>query len=165
MLFVCLGNICRSPTAEAVFRSKVQRAGLDSHIDIDSAGTGDWHIGRAPDPRAIEHASQAGYDLDNLRARLVSEQDFSEFDYILAMDRQNLADLKMMRPPEFEGVLDLFLNFDSEQPIDQVPDPYSGGESAFRQVIDLIECGSDALIEQLRQPLKELATKELATAS
>lgn len=155
VLFVCLGNICRSPTAEGVFRSKVARAGLQDQLKIDSAGTGDWHIGRAPDSRAQEYAAQAGYDLSNLRARLVSADDFDQFDYILAMDEQNLRDLQSMQPPDFNGYLGLFLEFDSGLPMQEVPDPYSMGAPAFRNAIQLIECGCDALIEEIQARLQQ----------
>lgn len=153
VLFVCLGNICRSPTAEGVFRSKVQRAGLADRIQIDSAGTGDWHVGRPPDKRAQQFAAQAGYDISDLRGRQVSTQDFRDFDFILAMDQQNLADLHQMKPDGWEGTLALFLSYDKALPLDEVPDPYTMGEPAFRNAIKLIERGSDALLEQIRQQL------------
>ncbi len=153
VLFVCLGNICRSPTAEAVFRSKVSEAGLEAVVEIDSAGTGDWHIGRAPDPRAQKQAAKSGYDLSDLRGRQVSSDDFHKFDYILAMDHQNLLDLKEMQPPGFEGHLGLFLDFDTKLPIDEVPDPYSMGGAAFRNAIQLIELGCDGLLADIKQRL------------
>lgn len=154
VLFVCLGNICRSPTAEGVFRAKVRSAGLDHLIECDSAGTGDWHIGRPPDKRAQEFAAQAGYDLSDLRGRLLTADDFRHFDYILPMDRQNLFDLKAMQPESFAGTLKLFLDFDQKLPIDEVPDPYSMGEPAFRNAIKLIERGSDALLADIRASLQ-----------
>jgi protein-tyrosine phosphatase len=155
VLFVCLGNICRSPTAEGIFRSKVAQAGLEDKLYIDSAGTGDWHIGRAPDSRAQEYAAQAGYDLSNLRGRLVSADDFACFDYVLAMDKQNLLDLQAMQPSDFDGHLGLFLDFDTRLPIDEVPDPYSMGGPAFRNAIQLIERGCDALIEDIQTRLQQ----------
>lgn len=153
VLFVCLGNICRSPTAEGVFRSKVQRAGLGDRIQIDSAGTGDWHVGRPPDKRAQKFAAQAGYDISELRGRQVSVQDFRDFDFILAMDQQNLADLHQMKPGGWDGTLALFLSYDKALPLDEVPDPYTMGEPAFRNAIKLIERGADALLEQIKQRL------------
>ena len=155
VLFVCLGNICRSPTAEGVFRSKVARLGLEDKLFIDSAGTGDWHIGRAPDSRALEYAAQAGYDLSDLRARLVCTDDFAGFDYILAMDRQNLLDLQAMQPSNFDGHLGLFLDFDTGQAINEVPDPYSMGGKAFSEAIELIERGCEVLIEDIQIRLEQ----------
>lgn len=151
VLFVCLGNICRSPTAEGVFRSKIIEAGLEEKISIDSAGTGDWHIGRSPDPRAQEHAASAGYDISDLRARLVAQEDFQIFDYILAMDQQNLLDLQAMRTQSFDGHLSLFLDFYKGSAVREVPDPYYGGDEAFQEVIQLVERGSDALIHDICQ--------------
>jgi protein-tyrosine phosphatase len=154
VLFVCLGNICRSPTAEGVFRAKVSAAGLDHLIQMDSAGTGDWHVGRPPDRRAQQFAAQAGYDISDLRGRQVGVEDFREFDYILPMDRQNLYDLKQMQPESFSGELRLFLSFDRSLPIDEVPDPYSMGEPAFRNAMVLIERGADALLKEIQRQLQ-----------
>ena len=150
VLFVCLGNICRSPTAEAVFRDKIYKAGLQDRFYIDSAGTGDWHIGRSPDPRAQQHAAESGYDLSALIARQVSEADFPCFDYIFAMDQQNLMDLKAMQPADFGGQLSLLLDCDSSSEVREVPDPYYGGSDGFHQVIQLIEGACDSFIEELR---------------
>lgn len=154
VLFVCLGNICRSPTAEAVFRDKVFKAGLQDSFYIDSAGTGDWHIGRSPDPRAQQHAAESGYDLSALIARQVNGADFVGFDYILAMDQQNLMDLKAMQPVEFQGQLSLLLDYDSSSELREVPDPYYGGSEGFRQVIQLIEGACDSFIEEVRGSLQ-----------
>ena len=153
VLFVCLGNICRSPTADGIFRSKVREAGLEDKLNIDSAGTGDWHIGRPPDPRAQEFALEAGYDLSALRARRVSSTDFYDFDYILAMDQQNLQDLQSMQPEDFSGHLGLFLDMDKNSPVREVPDPYSMNATAFREVIQLVESGCDALIKDIQTRL------------
>lgn len=150
VLFVCLGNICRSPTAEGVFRVKVQAAGLENEIQIDSAGTGDWFIGREPDQRAQQYAAQAGYDISELRGRQIKPNDFEDFTYLLVMDRQNLADLQAMQPEDFNGHLGLFLDFDSSLSIDEVPDPYSMGEPAFRNAIHLIELGCDGLLVDIK---------------
>jgi protein-tyrosine phosphatase len=150
VLFVCLGNICRSPTAEGVFRTNVARAGLATRIHVDSAGTGDWHIGRPPDSRAIAAARNRGYDLTGLRARQVRRSDFSRFDWILAMDRANLTALKALRPPAYAGHLGLFLDLAPESGIAEVPDPYCGGPPDFERMLDLIERASEALTRHLQ---------------
>ena len=150
ILFICLGNICRSPTAEAVFRAAAQRAGIASGLTIDSAGTGEWHVGSPPDWRAIAHAKQRGYDLTSLRARQVSREDFSRFDWILAMDRHNLAELKRLRPASYAGHLGLFLEIAPGLAVREVPDPYDGGDEGFETVLDLVEAASDALVTRLR---------------
>ena len=153
VLFVCLGNICRSPTAEAVFRERVIAAGLEEQIRIDSTGTGDWHIGRAPDPRTREAAARRGYQMDALRARQVSPQDFYEFDVVLAMDNANLADLQAMQPSDVTVTLGRFLDYSSGASVREVPDPYYGGEDGFDRVLDLIEGGADGLLDALRERL------------
>lgn len=150
VLFVCLGNICRSPTAEVVFRERAARAGMLESIHVDSAGTGDWHIGKAPDRRAGEAAACRGYDLSALRARQVQPEDFDRFDFILAMDEANLRELELMRPPQFKGHLGRFLSFHSATRVREVPDPYYGGAKGFEQVLDLIEGASDGLLDHLR---------------
>ena len=156
VLFVCLGNICRSPTAHAVFQSMVDRQGLGDQIFVDSCGTGDWHIGRAPDPRSQQHALDRGYQMDNLRARLVEDSDFETFDYILAMDNQNLADIKAMDCQSFTGEMGLFLDFcrnPEYSKYSEVPDPYYGGDQGFSLVLDLIEDASTELLRQIRERL------------
>jgi protein-tyrosine phosphatase len=150
VLFVCLGNICRSPTAEGVFRASVARAGLAARIHVDSAGTGDWHVGRPPDNRAVAAARDRGYDLTDLRARQVRRSDFSRFDWILAMDRANLTALKALRPPAYAGHLGLFLELAPELGIIEVPDPYYGGSPDFVRMLDLIERASETLILHLQ---------------
>ena len=149
VLFVCLGNICRSPTAHAVFAESVRSARLESSIDVDSAGTGDWHIGHPPDRRAQEYAKRRNYDLSELRARQVVPADFGQFDYILAMDKQNLADLEVLRPQGSEARLSLFLDFLPSVGLD-VPDPYYGGDAGFDRVLDLVEQASAGLLEHIR---------------
>lgn len=149
ILFVCLGNICRSPTAEGVFRQYVRNARLDSMITIDSAGTGDWHVGKPPDERACRAAASRGYDLSGLTARQVSDDDYQHFDLILAMDEDNLRTLKALQPPNGKAELDLFLRrFNLTE--EAVPDPYYGGEDGFDHVLDLVEQGSGALLDELR---------------
>ncbi|MFO1396066.1 MAG: low molecular weight protein-tyrosine-phosphatase [Burkholderiales bacterium] len=150
VLFVCLGNICRSPTAEVVFRDTAARAGL-AHVTVASAGTGNWHVGRPPDPRAIAHAARRGYALEHLRARQFSAADFARFDYVFAMDRGNLAALSALRPATFGGHLGLFLDGPAGPPARDVPDPYTGGPPGFEHVLDLLEAGSRAWVEVLRQ--------------
>ncbi len=149
ILFVCLGNICRSPTAEGVFRHKLQEAGLLGQVEVDSAGTGDWHIGKAADTRTRRTAQLRGYDLSQLRGRQVSAMDFQAFDLILAMDQSNLKHLKTMQPANAKAELDLFLRRYALA-LDEVPDPYYGGEDGFEQVLDLIEQASDALLNEVQ---------------
>ncbi|GAB3272234.1 low molecular weight protein-tyrosine-phosphatase [Parahaliea aestuarii] len=148
ILFVCLGNICRSPTAHGVFEQMVAARGLSARVEVDSCGTGDWHIGRAPDQRAQAAAAARGYDLQHLRARQVSPADFDRFDYILAMDESNLRDLQAMRPASFTGHLGLFLPF-ADSPEREVPDPYYGGDEGFDRVLDLIEAASSGLLAEI----------------
>lgn len=149
VLFVCLGNICRSPTVEAVFRAALEQQKLDSNIHVDSAGTGDWHVGSPPDVRAIQAARRRGYDLTALRARQVERTDFQRFGWILAMDESNLRALEAMKPPDFSGHLGLLLDFVPEVGLREVPDPYYGGREGFDRVLDLAETVSEALIRHL----------------
>jgi protein-tyrosine phosphatase len=150
VLFVCLGNICRSPTADGIFRDLVAREKLDQKIRVDSAGTGDWHIGKAPDPRTVAAACQRGYDLSVLRARQVSRCDFEEFDYVLAMDKSNLMNLQRMKPSTYTGHLGLFLEFGSRGDYREVPDPYHGGKDDFELVLDLVEDAAQGLLNHIR---------------
>ena len=138
ILFVCLGNICRSPTAEGVLRAKAP------HLQIDSAGTGDWHIGKPPYGPAIEAAALRDYDLTPLRARQVRVQDFHDFDLILVMDESNLADLQRLQPENARARLQLFLDYAPESGQTAVPDPYYTRD--FQGALDLIERASDGLI-------------------
>jgi protein-tyrosine phosphatase len=146
VLMVCLGNICRSPTAEAVLRHKLAAAGLDGRVQVDSAGTGNWHVGDPPDARSQRHASRRGYDLSALRGRQVAQADFERFDLILAMDEDNLADLERLRPKRGRAELRLFAG----QP---VPDPYASGPDGFEQVLDMVEAASEALARELARRL------------
>lgn len=150
VLFVCLGNICRSPTAEGVFRALVERAGLSDQIEIDSAGTAAWHIGKSPDARAQAAAAMRGYDLSPLRGRQVSVADFARFDFVLAMDRSNLADLLAQCPAEQRHKVRLFLSFSSQWQNHEVPDPYYGGAEGFDHVLDMIEDASLGLLNAIR---------------
>ena len=150
VLFVCLGNICRSPTAHGVFQGMVDSSGFGDAIEVDSAGTGDWHIGHSPDQRTAQVAATKGYDLSQLRARLVTGDDFAQFDYIIAMDRSNLSDLKAMQPSSYQGCLSLFLDFTAQATYSEVPDPYYGGEDGFELVFNLVEEASRGLLQHIQ---------------
>ena len=150
VLFVCMGNICRSPTAETVFREHAQRAGLLDDLRIESAGIGSWHVGEPPDKRAILHGRRRGYDLEPLRARQVTRADFARFDYILGMDLRNLRDLKALRPDDYKGHLGLFLDFAPHLDVREVPDPYYGGPDGFEAVLELVERASEGLLAHIR---------------
>ncbi|GMM68111.1 MAG: low molecular weight protein-tyrosine-phosphatase [Pseudomonadota bacterium] len=148
VLFVCLGNICRSPTAEAVFKQKAADAGLK--LVIDSAGTHGYHIGKAPDKRSQAAGVARGYSFKGLKCRRVDESDFEKFDYILAMDDSNLSNLRGMSPSQYQDKIKLFLDFASVED-KEVPDPYYGGKRGFELVLDLIEEASDGLIAHIQQ--------------
>ena len=148
ILFVCLGNICRSPTAEAVFRARAKNLGLDQIIEIDSAGTGAWHAGEPPDPRSRAEGERRGYSFEGQSARKVRQTDFMEFDYILAMDSSNLQDLLAIVPGNMAAQLSLFLPDGRD-----VPDPYYGGADGFRNVVDLIENAADHWLAILKDAL------------
>jgi len=150
VLFVCLGNICRSPTAHGVFQAMVEEQGLADKIQVDSAGTAAYHVGNPPDARSSAAALRRGYDLSPLRARQAITSDFFQFDYILAMDGSNLANLRALQPQNFSGYLGLFLDFTSMSE-SEVPDPYYGGDSGFEHVLDLIESASEGLLEQIKR--------------
>ena len=156
VLFVCMGNICRSPTAEGVFRHKVEQAGLTDSVLIDSAGTHDYHIGDPPDPRSCAAAARRGYDLTTLRARQVTRSDFDSFDYVLAMDDVNYRHLERLCSPGHRAKLRMFVEF-SGQDVEGVPDPYYGGTQGFDRVLDLIEDASDGLLREIRARMNEAA--------
>ena len=149
VLFVCMGNICRSPTAEAVFRQAVQEAGLADAIECDSAGTHDYHIGEPPDHRAQHAAARRGYDMSHLRGRQVSRRDFDAFDLVVAMDRRNLSALEALCPPECRDKLVLYCDLHDEFTGREVPDPYYGGAHGFEQVLDLTEKVSESLLARI----------------
>ena len=151
VVFVCMGNICRSPTAEAVFRHYVENAGLAESISIDSAGTHDYHIGDRPDSRAQCAAQQRGYDMSKLRGRQVEKEDFRRFDYVLAMDRANLSILQRIVPPDNNSEVGLFLEYARHHAEREVPDPYYGGADGFERVLDMVEDAAQGLLEEIRQ--------------
>jgi protein-tyrosine phosphatase len=153
VLFVCLGNICRSPTAEGVFRKLVADAGLIDRLHIDSAGTAGYHQGAPPDARAMEAANRRGFELNGLRARRVEAGDFERFDLILAMDRENLADLWRAAPDGARAELRLLLEFSAAAGDPDVPDPYYGGRNGFEQVLDLVSEACAGLLEDVRRRL------------
>jgi protein-tyrosine phosphatase len=151
ILFVCLGNICRSPTAEVVFKEVAAREAPDLTFQVDSAGTAAYHIGQAPDPRTRAAALRRGYDLSPLRARVVEELDFEQFDLILAMDHENLSALKHRAPHGADDRVRLFLEFSPELGTTDVPDPYYGGANGFEEVLDLVEAASRGLLRHVRE--------------
>jgi len=151
VLFVCMGNICRSPTAEGVFRAYAQRHAPGLDIEIDSAGTHAYHVGEPPDPRTIDAAARRGIDLADLRARQVHDDDFERFDLILAMDRLNHATLLDRSPPEHRKRIRTLLEFASRTAPAEVPDPYYGGASGFEDVLDLVESAAEGLLAEIRR--------------
>jgi protein-tyrosine phosphatase len=150
VLFVCMGNICRSPTAEVVFRHYVEEEGLTDVIHIDSAGTHDYHIGESPDSRTQQAAKKRGYEMSGLRGRQAEAGDFARFDYVLAMDEANLSILQGLRPRDAQGHLGLFLEFAEHHNEREVPDPYFGGADGFERVLDLVEDASRGLLKNIR---------------
>ncbi len=149
ILFVCMGNICRSPTAEGVFRARAAQAGLAERLHIDSAGTHAYHVGHPPDPRSTEFAARRGVDLSTQRARQVVAGDFAAFDRIYAMDRDNLERLMAACPAQHRHKLGLLMQFATRSDADVVPDPYYGGANGFDLVLDYIEDASDGLLAEL----------------
>ncbi|MDX1453225.1 MAG: low molecular weight protein-tyrosine-phosphatase [Oleiphilaceae bacterium] len=150
VLFVCLGNICRSPTAHGVFVHHLKNSELAGRVEVDSAGTGAWHAGEPPDKRAQQEAQSRGIDLSFIRARQVNAEDFERFDMILAMDKQNLRDLRAVCPEVHQHKLRLFLEF-GDTGTQEVPDPYYGGSKGFQHVFDLVDQTSLGLLETLRR--------------
>lgn len=151
VLFVCLGNICRSPSAEGVFRQQVQQLGLLQLIEHDSCGTADYHVGAAPDARAMAHAEARGIDISDLRGRQIEVADFSRFDLILAADRDNLARLKALCPQALQHKVQLMLDYSSAWRGQEVPDPYYGGARGFETVLDMLQDMSSGLMEAIRR--------------
>lgn len=151
ILFVCMGNICRSPTAEGVFRETLRTRAPELHVHVDSAGTHAYHVGEPPDRRACSAAARRGIDLSGQRARRVSVADFSAFDLVLAMDEDNFRTLSGISPPEYRSRIRLFLEFAPEAGRDSVPDPYYGGATGFEYVLDLVEEASLGLLAYLQR--------------
>jgi protein-tyrosine phosphatase len=149
VLMVCMGNICRSPTAEGVLRHKLREAGITASVVVESAGTHGYHVGEPPDGRAMQHAWQRGYDLSALRARQITESDFERFDLLLAMDWDNLAELKELCPTEHQGKLRRLTEYAQRFDSPVVPDPYYGSAAAFEQVLDLVEDACAGLVAEL----------------
>ena len=150
VLMVCLGNICRSPTAEAMLRGKVHEAGLDDRVEVDSAGTADYHVDSPPDRRAIAHGERRGLAMQHLRGRQVERADFDRFDFILAMDEDNFANLQRIRPAGSRAKVALLMSFAPRAGVREVPDPYYGGAEDFEHVLDLSAAAADGFIASLR---------------
>ncbi len=151
ILFVCMGNICRSPTAHGVFRELIRREGLEHRVHVDSAGTHAYHIGKAPDKRSQEAAARRGIDLSEMRARRAEPKDFEQFDYILAMDQDNYHGLMEICPTGMEEKLALFMDYAPHLKTREVPDPYYGAAGGFEQVFDLVESAAEGLLADIRR--------------
>ncbi|VVE80407.1 low molecular weight protein-tyrosine-phosphatase [Pandoraea sputorum] len=151
VLFVCMGNICRSPSADGIFRDRLAKAGLSDLIEVDSAGTHSYHIGHAPDERTQAAAERRGYDLSALRARRVETSDFERFEWIVAMDNANVAELTARSPAAFRHKIVRLMDFATHHDATEVPDPYYGGAQGFETVLDYIEDGLDGLLVRLGQ--------------
>jgi protein-tyrosine phosphatase len=154
VLFVCMGNICRSPTAEGMFRKLVQQEGIEDSFEIDSAGTHAYHVENPPDDRAQKAALSRGIDLGNIRARQVCHADFEFFDHILVMDRENLETLMFVCPRAHSHKLKLFLEFAPGLKTSEVPDPYYGGDKGFEHVLDLVERASVGFLSSVRNSIR-----------
>ncbi len=148
VLFVCLGNICRSPTAEGVLRQRLAAAGLEEAVRVDSAGTHDYHLGKPPDPRAVAAAAARGIDISGLRARQVTRTDLEHFDYVLAMDEENLEHLRMLG--QGRARVGLLMDYAPGWQTREVPDPYFGGPEGFHQVLDMLQDACDGLLRDIR---------------
>ncbi len=153
VLFVCMGNICRSPTGQGVLEKLIRDAGLADRVEVDSAGTHAYHTGEQPDGRATKTALRRGIDLSGQKARRVSEEDFHHYDYVLAMDSNNLQDLLAICPDEHREKVSLFLAYADDLTTQDVPDPYYGGNTGFERVLDLVETGAQALLADIQKRL------------
>jgi len=149
-----MGNICRSPTAHGVFEAKMKATGMIGDVEVDSAGTHAYHVGEKPDARSSQCAKERGFDLSYIRARKVEVSDFDYFDYVLAMDNDNLSILKSMAPTRHKDKISLFLDFAKEKVESEVPDPYYGGPNGFDHVFDLVEAASDGLLNEVKKRIK-----------
>jgi protein-tyrosine phosphatase len=163
ILFVCLGNICRSPTAEGAFRKMIVGTPLENEVEIESAATHDYQVGAAPDARSIDHAARRGVDLTAIRARQIVTSDFRQYDYVLAMDENNVEHLRAMAPDQYANKIELFLNYARNTTQNQtrleVPDPYMGTAKDFERVLDLVEDGCAGLIRHLLDTTSKSAPK------
>ncbi|MDQ3287387.1 MAG: low molecular weight phosphotyrosine protein phosphatase [Pseudomonadota bacterium] len=153
LLVVCLGNICRSPTAEGVLRERIDASPLRGRVFVDSAGTGDWHVGQPPDPRAIATAARHGVDIAGLRGRQLCAADFQNFDWILCADRSNLRDVRALAPSECRARIALLLEWAAESGETEIPDPHTGGNDHFEQVWRLLDRAADCAVARLRLAL------------
>ncbi len=153
VLFVCMGNICRSPTAEGIFRALLEEAGLATRVEVDSAGTGGWHVGRPPDERARDAALRRGIDISGLRGRQVCLADFEYYDDIIAMDHANVTALRDLAHASDHHRIRLLMSCDSHFEDDEVPDPYYGGANGFERVLDMIESACAGLLDEVRRKL------------
>lgn len=153
LLVVCLGNICRSPVAEGVLRARIAASGLADSVEVDSAGTGGWHAGEPPDRRAIASAAEHGIDISGLRARQLSDADYTRFDWLLCADRSNLRDVRARAPRDARARSDLLLDWSGVESGD-VPDPYTGGPAQFEHVFQLLDHAADGVVARLRQELR-----------
>jgi protein-tyrosine phosphatase len=149
VLMVCTGNICRSPTAEAVLRRLAEQSGVGHRLEVDSAGTTNYHVGEPPDRRSQMHAARRGYDLSGQRARQLQEADFEAFDWLIAMDRSHLAELHADAPPVWRHRIHLLMDFAANPQDGEVPDPYYGGASGFDDVLDRVEAGCQGLLARI----------------
>ena len=150
VLMVCLGNICRSPSAEAMLRKKARDAGLGAVVEVDSAGTADYHVGAPPDRRSIAHGERRGLAMKGLRGRQVKAHDFERFDVVFAMDAANLASLKRLRPEDSHARVGLFMDCAPQAGTREVPDPYCGDAADFERVLDLVDAASTGFLESLK---------------
>lgn len=164
ILFVCMGNICRSPTAEGVFRKLLQERRLEARVEVDSAGTHGYHVGELPDPRTQRAAAARGYDLSTIRARKVTPPDLEYFDMVLAMDRNNLEVLRRMCPPELSDRLGLLMHYARNFDDDEVPDPFYGLGHGFDLVIDMVEDAARGLLDELERRLAPISVTSTVKA-
>ncbi len=151
VLFVCMGNICRSPTAEGMFRHHLREAGLIESVRTDSAGTHGYHVGSQPDPRSCEAAAKRGIDISDLRARLLVTEDFHRFEYIVGMDNNNLSIMTVLKPPSSRARVGLLMAYGPPDSPREVPDPYYGGPHGFERVLDMVEAGCRGLLQEILQ--------------
>ncbi len=151
VLFVCMGNICRSPSAEGVFRALLEKHRLTEYVEVDSAGTDAYHVGQPPDKRSIEAAAKRGIDISGLTARQFNKKDFEKYHYILVSDKTNELALKNTAEGFYHPKIELLLNYARNTNIEEIPDPYSGGEQGFEQVLDLLEDACHGLLDHLKQ--------------